>query len=151
MLAAVLVPRHHTCLLETHFFRVKTISRMGSSGLWSQFVCGKFLLEVQKKAVSSPEGQIFMEPAGPLQQYRVTFSPKPELINQCFSIPKLRNRNCMFDDGMVCFSVQNQSQVSPPCSEGNLPTISGHLTLFLVFINSSMLFSPALPGVASSH
>lgn len=56
-------PQTSYCLLETHFFRVKTISRMGSSGFWSQFVCGKFLLGVQKKAVSSPEGQIFMEPA----------------------------------------------------------------------------------------
>lgn len=55
------------------------------------------------------------------------------------------------DDTMVFFSVQNQSQVSPTYSEGNLSTVSGHLTLFLFFINSSMLFSPALPDVASSH
>lgn len=56
---------------------------------------------------------------------------------------------CDHDDRMVCFSVQNQSQVSPTYSEGNLGTVSGHLTLF--FINSSMLFSPALPDVASSR
>lgn len=90
---------------------------------------------VQKKAASSPEGQIFMQPGGTLQQYGITFSPKPKLINQWFSIPKLRNKNrmCDHDDRMVCFSVQNQSQVSPTYSEGNLGTVSGHLTLFLFF------------------
>lgn len=54
------------------------------------------------------------------------------------------------DDRMVCFSVQNQSQVSPTYSKGNLSIISGHFTLFLLFSNSSMLFSPALTDMASS-
>jgi len=91
-----------------------------------------------------------MQPAGTLQQYRITFSSKPKLVNQWFSIPKFRNKNCIYvhDDRMVCFSVYNQSQVSPVVSpaysERNLGTVPGHLTLFLVVINSSMLFSPVL-------
>lgn len=122
-------------------FRVVTISR--SSGIWAQFVCGTFLLEVQKKAE-----QIFMQPAGTLQQYGITFSPKPEFITQWFSIPKLRNKNCMYvhDDRMVSFSVQNHFQVSP----AYLAKISGYLALFWHFINSSLLFSPVLPDVAGS-
>lgn len=37
---------------------------MGSFGFWSQFDYDNFLLEVWKKAVCSPEGQIFKKSAG---------------------------------------------------------------------------------------
>lgn len=57
------------------------------------------------------------------------------------------------DDKMVCFFVQNQSHVPPIYSEGNLCTMSGRLTSFIfifIYINVSMLFSPALPDIISS-
>lgn len=65
-----------------------------------------------------------MQPAGTLQQYGLTFSPKPKFIHQWFNIPKLRNKNSVYvhDDRMVSFSVQNHSQVSPTYSEGNPST-----------------------------
>lgn len=123
------------------FLVLKIVSRMRSCRFWSQFVCDIFLLEVQKKAASSPEGQIFMQPAGTLQQYGIKFLPKLKPISGLV-IPKLRNKNCMHvhDDKMVCFSVQNQSRVPPIYSKGNLCTMSGHLTSFLFLLMPACCF-----------
>lgn len=104
----------------------------------------------RKKAVSSPEGQLFMQPADILQQYRIISSSKLKFINQWFSIPKSRNKNCVNVFMTEWFA--SLSRISPRFHllvQKVTSTISGHTTLF--FVNSHMQFSPVLPDMASSH
>lgn len=87
----------------------------------------------RKKAVSSPEGQLFMQPADILQQYRIISSLKLKFINQWFSIPKSRNKNCVYVLMTEWFA--SLSRISPRFHllvQKVTSTISGHTTLFFL-------------------